>query len=400
MPPAPSTEARREAGSRRHYEGFAIRPSTSSGPPEALEGRDSGFDAGTGETQDHESRVPNPDSRSPAPLRPAEVRPARRSASVVAATGAGAVAAAAAAGRVVPRFIGTTRNGIARLVHHLLAALGPRAGSVTGVFVLFRSDVASVFVLFRCGVAPVARLFAECAAQLRACFRRQQHAEPCSEHGAGQQAHHESAAAAAFVVIPIKAIRHSVAPPSEWPATSIEEVRTFALPHPSRAFGRTARCAPSLVQEAINRRTRRVEESDGTLKPRIDRRAYPPRRFVNAVDRVLNGGIHPFRSSADPRRHVAKIAENRINARHQRVRTSHERRDLALLDFTDGTHRLAIEAIRHYAEPNQQNRLEDADRCHDPQQQICRVQTPCIHTGRSLSATCRNPGTTTANVLR
>src|SRR5262245_22130346 len=106
-----------------------------------------------------------------------------------------------------------------------------------------------------------------------------------------------------------------------WPALSIPTHWTIEFGIALRVFGRTSRCAPSGVKEPIDRRACCVEQRNGALHPRIDRRADAPRRFVNAVDRLLNGGIHPFRSSADPCRHVAQISENRIHARNQRVRT-------------------------------------------------------------------------------
>src|SRR5437016_14173460 len=121
-------------------------------------------------------------------LRASEIR---RAAGVAGVAGTVAAAAGRAAG-VAARFVGAAADSVARLVHELAPAVRPLAGRFTGAFVLLGG-----------GIAPVARLFANRAAQIRARFRREQHAEAGAEHGPGQQAHHEpGAAAAAFVVIP------------------------------------------------------------------------------------------------------------------------------------------------------------------------------------------------------
>src|SRR4051812_660048 len=121
--------------------------------------------------------------RAPEILRAARI--ARR---VAAARVAGAVAAAArrAAGRpagVAAGFVGAAADRVARLVHELASAIGPLAGRFTRLLVLLGG-----------GAAPGARLLVDGAAQFRARLRREQHAEARTEHGPGQQAHHEPAA--------------------------------------------------------------------------------------------------------------------------------------------------------------------------------------------------------------
>src|SRR5712691_5506573 len=145
-----------------------------------------------------------PRTREPTNLRTSEVRGAAAARAVVAARATGAVAAAGRTARVAARFVSAAADRFASLVDHLASALGQRAGRFGRLLVLLRR-----------GVAPRARLVPERAAQLRARLRRKQHPEAGPQHGAGQQAHHEPAGAAAFVVIPIKAVRHCELPPCE-----------------------------------------------------------------------------------------------------------------------------------------------------------------------------------------
>ena len=121
-----------------------------------------------------------------------------------AAAAAGAVAAAGGAAGIAARFVGAARRPLRAPCPRTRGRARPRSPAASRrLLVLLR----------RASLPDVARLFAERAAQFRARLRRQQHAEAGAEHGAGQQAHHEPAAAAAFVVIPIVAVRHCVAPP-------------------------------------------------------------------------------------------------------------------------------------------------------------------------------------------
>src|SRR5450759_5350206 len=101
---------------------------------------------------------------------------------------------------VLLRLFGAARHRFTRLAVHVLAALDPFAGgflALLGPLTRVLRDLAIAFLRL---VRERARLFGELVAQLGAGPLGEQHAEAHTQHGAGQQPHHETATAAAFVV--------------------------------------------------------------------------------------------------------------------------------------------------------------------------------------------------------
>src|SRR5688572_24296305 len=151
-----------------------------------------------------------PKAKSPAPsavddLRAAEVGTgaaggARRTAVHAALSPAAIGVAASRLVGVGPRFLDAALRRVLRAIDELAATVGPA-----------RCRFRRTAVLLGGLGAKVPCLLAERTAQFVARLRVQQHTEARAEHGAGEQAHHESVALP-VVLVPIEAIRHCGTP--------------------------------------------------------------------------------------------------------------------------------------------------------------------------------------------
>src|SRR5262249_37592816 len=103
---------------------------------------------------------------------------------------------------VALRFVGAALHGVLGLVDELAAAIDPLARVLGGAAVAFRR-----------GIGEVVRLLRDLAAEFRPRFGGEQHAEARAENSAGEQTHHEAAAAPALAVETIVSVCH-FAPPN------------------------------------------------------------------------------------------------------------------------------------------------------------------------------------------
>jgi hypothetical protein len=124
------------------------------------------------------------------------------------------------------------------------------------------------------------------------------------------------------------------------------------------------------LQHPFNRDAQAADEADhpAGLGPHV--RAHAICRVVDSIDRGVDRLIDAFGLLLHFRGHVLHVFENRVHARHRR-------RHLPCLEARHQLHDLPIRHEARDAQPDDDQRLEHADRRHDAEQQIRGSQFAC-----------------------
>src|SRR6266545_1254679 len=124
------------------------------------------------------------------------------------------------------------------------------------------------------------------------------------------------------------------------------------------------------MQHCLHRDAQPANEADHTacLGPHV--RAHAIRSVVDAVHRRPNRVIDPVGFLLHFQRDALDVVENRIDPRHRR-------RQLPRLETLDECHDPAVDHEAADAEPEDYERLDQADGGHDAEQQICGSQFAC-----------------------
>src|SRR5262245_5821275 len=119
----------------------------------------------------------------------------------------------------------------------------------------------------------------------------------------------------------------------------------------------------SRLKHRFHRDAQSTNEADDAARFLTHVRSHAIRGVVHATDRAVNRLIDAFGFFPDPLRHNLHVVENRVDP-------ADCRRDLPRLEAVDQIHHAFVDHEARDPQADESEGFEDADRGHDPEQQI------------------------------